>query len=194
MAKYQRPIPGSPEDAPYKQSRYSLRERFGPRAIDASAPPSQRNEYPSAGIGTFGGGLTAPDKWKGFFDPVTPSTGMFSRGTLGATGASPLGGQSNVASMIEGVPVQSALPQATPTPTMASTAPLQSAPVDYLKAAHQRSTEFWKNAQGNRIATPTAMGAPVQAGTSFRSKFGTGSVVSAESQKRMQGLMRLAVF
>lgn len=180
--------------SPYKQSRRTLRQQFGPRAIDGSAPQAEQNTTSmAADIGTFGRGRTNADNWNSFFRPVTRETSMFSQATMGATGASPLGGQSNVASMIEGVPVQGQLPQAAATPTMASTAPPQAAPVDYLKAAHQRSTEFWKNAQGGSIAPP--MAGAVQAGSSFRDKFGnTGSVISAESQKRQQRLMRLAVF
>lgn len=135
------------------------------------------------------GGRTPDRNWNSFFRPVTPETSIFSQATMGAT--SPLSGQANVAPMIEGVPVQGELPQAAATPTMASAPPpaLPAAPVDYLKAAHQRSTN-WMNAQGNSIAQP--MAGAVQAGTSFRNRFGTGSVVSAESQNRLNRMMRRA--
>lgn len=175
------------DEPPYQLSRSSLRKKFGARAIDASAPPSSRNSSTTAaGVGAMGG--RTPDRnWTSFFRPVTPDTSMFSAGTMGATGASPLGGTANVAHIIEGVPVQDSAPQ-TATPTMASTPPLQSAPVDYLKAAHQRSTE-WKNAQGGAIAPP--MAGQVQSGTSFRNKFGRGSIVSG-SDYRLSRMMKRA--
>lgn len=172
--------------SPYKQSRRTLRQQFGPRAIDASAPPSVRNMSSTAvGVGTFGGGLTAPDRWTNFFRPAAQKTQTAAAPVpVPATaGASPITPWSEAPegsfapSGYEGprtpIPVSPALP---------------AAPVDYLQAAHQRSTQ-WMNAQGAGIAAP--MAGAVQAGTSFRNKFGTGSVAS-ESENRFKRLMRNA--
>lgn len=167
-------------DAPYDMSRSALRKKFGARKIDGSAPPSARNSNTlAAGVGAMGG-RTSDRNWTGFFRPVTPDTGMFSAGTMGATAP-------QVAPLFSGVPVHDQVPGPQPaTQTMASTPPLQAPPVDYLKAAHERSTQFW-NAQGKSIGAP-APGA-VQAGTSFRNKFGTGSVSTA-SEVALRRMMR----
>lgn len=64
MARYNR------TDAPYNQSRAALRERYGSRTIDASAPNvADRNpsEKPAAPGGQ--GGLSSEQSWRAFFGP-----------------------------------------------------------------------------------------------------------------------------
>lgn len=169
--------------APYQQGRSALRRKFGSRAIDASALPSAQNSKMSnAGVGAMGG-KTQAHNWTSFFRPPTPAP------------------TPTVAPLIEGVPVHgvtpptpwSAAPEGsfapsgyegarTPIPVSPALAP---APVNYLKSAFDKATQF-VNAQGGRT-NPIA--GSVQAGTSFRNRFGTGSVASA-SETKLKRLLR----
>lgn len=219
-----RPAYGDPEKSPYKQSRGSLREQFGPRAIGGPATISPRDmtlNGPRIAPADPNTGFTDKDKWNTFFKskgseprPQTPSQmgavaggitapGLSDGNALGtATPASnsfrgrfgrnqpasepttpwsaapagsfaPTGYESPASESFTSVPrAWKETGNAVSSPTRP---PPGAAPGEFLKAAFDQGTSFW-NKLGVPIPTPPA--GAVQAGTSFKSKFGTGRVDS----------------
>lgn len=162
MAITRRAPYGDPKKSPYKQSRSSLREQFGSRAIDASTDPIE-----GPGIATNPRtNLAVDDKWDDFFSP-SQSLSDRGRGMLGRLG--PRGQSQSAGSTIA---AGASAPATTFAPTgyehpltpIPANRPLAAAPVDYLKTAMDKSTSFW-NQMGVKIPAPIA--GQVQAGTSF---------------------------
>lgn len=203
MNAYQNPAATARQQAPYEQSRGSLRAQFGARKIDASAPAAPRDltgaRLAPADPNT---GFTDENKWNTFFKfsgseprPPTPSQMGGVAGGITAPG-NPTGnvlGSATPASntfrqrfgrkppaSTEPTTPWSAAPTGPFAPTgyeRPTTRPAHgAAPSEFINAAFSDTTSYW-NKLGVPIPTPPA--GAVQAGTSFRSRFGTGRVDSA---------------
>lgn len=61
-------------DAPYKLSRAAMRNAYGTRSIDASAPHSPRDTMGTSPVGVSGG-RTASSTWNTFFRPTLAPVG-----------------------------------------------------------------------------------------------------------------------
>lgn len=140
--------------ASYKLSRSALRERYGARAIDATAPHSAADTMGNVGIETDPGGMLSTqagwDKWFKKPAPRPPATApMPSVATLApATAMNP----ADLAPFAEKPP---------------------GSPVEYVDHA-QRATERWFNANG----VPIPRTGPRNYGDRFTSRYGSGSVSS----------------
>lgn len=218
MNAYENPAATARQQAPYQQSRGSLREKWGPRTIGGPATASPRdnpdfqNRLAPADPAT---GKTSADNWNAFFRPVTAATSMFAPGAPGAQATRSFKSLGRRSDMAAGQPITdftspvgpAARPPVAPSifspDTVAARSgihwgatdmnpaqkqasirgfmdarvrpPLAPAPTDYLKAAFDDSAKFW-NTRGAPIPAP--MAGAVAAGTSFSSKYGTGSVGS----------------
>lgn len=139
-------------DPPYKPSRAALRDRYGARSIDASAPHSPADTM--AGLSPVGvsGGRTDNSTWNSWFAGALPTA------TPDAASMASIAEQSSLFN--PGIPF---VPMGDRPKTGA----------DYTASALEGATK-WFDKQG----LPVPQAAPRHYGDNFSSKFGSGSVSS----------------
>lgn len=133
-------------EAPYTQSRAALRDRYGSRQIDASAPHSPRDTMQGASPVGVSGGRTASSTWNTFFRPTLAP--------VGPTDAKAMADLSTGSSLFD--------------PSVPFTAATPTAMFNTAKAEH----EAWFDRTGNQL--PTSQ--PRRVGDHFMSRFGSGTV------------------